>query len=123
MILLKDKETIFLSGKVTGDENYREKFAKEQKYFEKLGFVVLSPCVLPSEGFTYEQYMTICEAMINSCDYIYFLEDFVESEGSMREFDKVFKNQISSNGESKPKIINKVGKILEVGKGENSNHD
>lgn len=42
---------IYIAGKITGDENYREKFAKAQAELEKDGHIVLNPSVLP-EGLT-----------------------------------------------------------------------
>ena len=38
---------VYISGKITGNENYREEFAKAQAELEKDGHIVLNPAVLP----------------------------------------------------------------------------
>ena len=99
--------TLFLSGKVTGDPNYREKFKKEKIRFESLGFVVLTPCVLPSNGFSYSQYMVMTETMISCCKYIHFLKDFRESKGALVEFRRCFQYI-----DGVPKIVDNLGKVI-----------
>jgi len=75
---------IYISGKITGDPNYREKFTKAQKYLESKGHVVLNPAELP-EGMEYEDYMHIGFAMIDVADAICMLCGWGESDGAVRE--------------------------------------
>ena len=75
---------IYIAGKVTGLSNYKEIFDKARENLEDKGHQVLSPSILPI-GFDYEDYMKICFSMINVCDAIYFLPNWVESEGATRE--------------------------------------
>ena len=75
---------IFISGKITGDPNYREKFNKVEKRLKEEGYIVLNPAMLP-DGFKYEDYMNICFAMLMACEAIYLLKDHMESPGSGRE--------------------------------------
>ena len=49
---MKD-ETVFITGKITGDPNYREKFNKAQKELEEEGYIVLNP-EKSALGFEYE---------------------------------------------------------------------
>jgi hypothetical protein len=46
----------------------------------------MNPSILP-EGFEYEQYIHICEAMIDCCDAVALLPDWIESMGAMYEND------------------------------------
>ena len=78
------KKSIYIFGKITGDPDYKEKFNKVEKMLVKKGFAVMNPAILP-EGFEYENYMHICFAMIDVCDYMYALEGWEDSPGATRE--------------------------------------
>lgn len=59
---------VYLAGKITGDPNYREKFAAAAKKLEEqAGVTVISPAVTP-EGLKKADYMRICFAMLESAD-------------------------------------------------------
>ncbi len=62
LIRRRDKEGIskivFLSGKITGDPRYQEKFFLAQCMLQRRGYIVL-PGVLPTPWIT-NQYMRIC---------------------------------------------------------------
>lgn len=75
---------IYISGKITGDINYKEKFMNVKKKLEKQGHIVLNPVELP-DGMEYEDYMVVAFAMIDVSDKIYMLEDWKESSGAIRE--------------------------------------
>jgi len=74
----------YISSKITGDPNYREKFAKAKKYLEGKGYVVLNPAELP-EGLEYEDYMHIAFAYIDVSDIVFMFEDWRYSNGALRE--------------------------------------
>lgn len=77
---------IYIAGKITGDENYKEKFARAEKTIKELvpDAVVLNPATLP-ERMTRADYMRICFAMIESCDNVVYLSDSAESDGAKLE--------------------------------------
>lgn len=75
---------IYIAGKITGNENYREKFAKAQAELEKDGHIVLNPAVMP-EGMTKSEYMKLCFAMIDIADEVYLLPGWQDSEGARLE--------------------------------------
>lgn len=75
---------IYLSGKITGDDNYIEKFAKAEKKLTDLGYTVLNPTWIKAK-LSYNQYMRIDLAMLNEADAICMLDGFVESKGAMCE--------------------------------------
>lgn len=79
-------KTIYIAGKITCDPNYREKFAAAQSKLEAEGYIVLNPAVLPSEGFTYEAYLRMSEAMLVECDAVCMLPGWQDSRGARREF-------------------------------------
>ena len=75
---------IYIAGKITGDENYKAKFAEAEDFYKKNGYTVLSPAVLPA-GMRPEDYMRICFAMIDTADAVSFLPDYTRSEGALVE--------------------------------------
>ena len=77
---------IFISGQITGDQNYKDKFAKKEEELKELGYLVMNPAVLP-EGLTWEEYMRITLAMLSVCDAILMLPDWEESEGAKVELE------------------------------------
>ena len=78
---------IYISGKITGDPNYREKFAKAEEEVKAKGYMVMNPAILP-EGFSWVDYMEISFAMMKACDAIYLLEDWEDSAGACLERQK-----------------------------------
>lgn len=76
---------VYLAGKITGDQNYREKFAAAAKKLEeRAGVTVISPAVTP-EGLKKADYMRICFAMLESADTAVFLPDWEDSPGAQFE--------------------------------------
>lgn len=75
---------IYIAGKITGDTNYQAKFHKAKLKMQGMGYAVLHPAMLP-DGFEYEDYMKVCFAMIDVCQKAYFLKDWEQSPGAIRE--------------------------------------
>ena len=75
---------IYIAGKITGDPDYRAKFADAQRQIEAQGHIVLNPAMLP-EGMEPKDYMRICFAMIDTADAIYLLKDWCSSFGASIE--------------------------------------
>ena len=77
---------VYLSGKITGDDEYRWKFMDAQTALELNGHVVLNPALLPT-GLDEDDYMRIALAMLDSADMMVCLPDWRESKGAMVEHD------------------------------------
>lgn len=75
---------VYLSGQITGDPDYVEKFKAMAIELADKGFKVMNPAVLP-DGFQYEDYMQICASMVMVCDAIYLMPCWQESPGAMME--------------------------------------
>lgn len=78
------KQTVYLAGKITGDPDFRKKFAEAKEKLQEAGFLVMSPAEL-EQGFPYDAYKPINKAMIDACEEVLFLPDWRESEGAIYE--------------------------------------
>ena len=86
--MAEKRRTIYLAGKITGDPNYLDKFADAKWVLEAYNkdAVVLSSAILPREGFSYEAYIRMSRAMLDECVWVYFLPDWVDSDGAQAEY-------------------------------------
>lgn len=75
---------IYVAGKINGEPNFKTKFQKTCTELKKAGYIALNPAALPA-GMAYEDYMAICFVMIEVADAVYFLHDYVDSPGALRE--------------------------------------
>lgn len=75
---------VYLSGKMTGDQHYRQKFQEVAQMLRKHGAIVLHTADM-QPGLDYESYMRVSFAMIGVCDSIYLIGDWHDSPGSRRE--------------------------------------
>lgn len=77
---------VYLSGKITGDEHYKEKFLKKEKELADLGFSVMNPASLNNyPEFTWDDYLKICFSMIEVCDAIFVIDGKDDSRGVKEE--------------------------------------
>lgn len=75
---------IYIAGKITGEPDYKEKFAVAVMTLETQHHIVLNPADLP-EGMLPADYMRICFAMIDTADAVYLLKDWFNSFGASIE--------------------------------------
>ncbi|MDD7610815.1 MAG: DUF4406 domain-containing protein, partial [Spirochaetales bacterium] len=78
---------IYVSGKITGDKNYKQKFEKVANKLISFGYDVFNPAILPN-GLEYEQYMQIDFLALSFCQGIYLLDDWEQSSGAKRELEE-----------------------------------
>lgn len=82
--MISEHEVVYISGAITSDPNFREKFASAQMVLEELGYLVLTPIDRPV-GLTYEQHMKIDLCFVETADAICMLPDWKKSPGAKIE--------------------------------------
>lgn len=75
----------YLSGKITGDDDYRIKFEKAEKLLTQKGYKVLNPIKHEKDGKSWIYYMKKDIKKLLKCDGIILLEDFQKSKGAKLE--------------------------------------
>lgn len=79
---------IYISGAITGTDNYMERFAKAEKELTEQGYSVVNPSKVNAqlpEDTDYEDYMKMSFCMLDMCDGIYMLKGWKKSCGANRE--------------------------------------
>lgn len=77
--------TVYLSGKINGDPDFKVKFAEAKKYLIDQGAkLVINPAELP-DGWEYQHYMAACMALIPMADTLAQLPCWVDSPGAKAE--------------------------------------
>ena len=80
---------IYISGAITGTDDYMERFAKAEKELTEQGYSVVNPAKVNAqlpEDTTYEEYMKMCFCMLDMCEAIFMLKGWSKSCGSNREY-------------------------------------
>ena len=80
---------IYISGAITGTDDYMERFAKAEKELTEKGYSVVNPAKVNAqlpEDTNYEEYMKMCFCMLDMCNAIYMLNGWEESRGANREY-------------------------------------
>ena len=80
------EKTVYISGKITGEPSFKLYFGEAERELREEGWRVISPTILPG-NLDYEQYMTICFAMIDVSDCVYMLRNWKDSKGAQRELE------------------------------------
>lgn len=98
---------IYLSGKISGDPNFKEKFAQKAKELTEQGHLVFNPALHP-DMFTWEQFMELDLKALANCDSIYLLDDWKDSRGAKIEYDEALRLGKEVLFEEKREIDNSI---------------
>lgn len=91
---------LFLSGKISGDPNYKAKFDAAADELTAQGHIVLNPTILPPD-LPYEKLMELCFAMIDVAEGVFRLADWRDSHGARRELSYAKAKQKTIGGAQK----------------------
>ena len=83
---------IYLCGKISGDPNYKEKFAAYERYYSRIGRV-FNPCTLDS-SLPYDVLMGVCLAIVRSADLVVEMPDYPNSPGARAEVARCISDDI-----------------------------
>lgn len=82
-------QKVYISGKITGTDDYLQRFALAEKELNEQGYQVVNPAYegtkLPYNA-TYEDYMNLSFSLLKGCDVIYMLNGWEKSPGANREY-------------------------------------
>lgn len=84
-------QKIYVSGKITGLDNWRQIFEQAEKKLIEQGYFVISPRLIAEEveiqksNATYQDYMRSDLRMLCICDSVYFLSNWQDSPGARLE--------------------------------------
>lgn len=80
---------IYISGAITGTDDYMDRFADAEEKLKKEGHSVINPAavnsMMPADT-TYEEYMKMSLTMLGMCGAIYMLKGWENSRGANREY-------------------------------------
>lgn len=91
------KEKVYISGAITGVDSYLSTFKEVETSLIELGYEVINPAkilaLLPSDT-PYNTYMEMSYSMLKTCDYIYMMNGWTNSNGAKLELNFARKNKI-----------------------------
>lgn len=86
----KKKRKMYLSGKITGTTDWRERFAEAENKLKDT-YTIMNPARINGEmpeDTTHEEYMIISFDLLRMCDCIYMMEGWEDSKGARMEYAK-----------------------------------
>lgn len=81
---------IYISGPITGTEDYMRRFAVAENRLTAEGHSVINPARVNAqlpETTTHEEYMKMSLCMMNMCDAVFMLKGWQDSKGANMEFE------------------------------------
>jgi len=81
----------YISGPITLDPEYKEKFARAERYLIKKDYIVLNPALLP-EGMPHDRYLPINDAMIAAANVVFFMHGWRKSLGCLHEWETAYRH-------------------------------
>ena len=81
---------VYISGPITGTNDYMVRFAKAQNFLEEQGHEVINPALVNSnlpKSTTWGEYMDVSLVLLKMCDAIYMLPGWKMSRGATLEYE------------------------------------
>ena len=84
----KRNRKIYISGKISGTDDYLERFAVAEKELSEQGYEVVNPAYEGTKlkDASYEDYMELSFQLLKDCDIIYMLKGWKTSPGANQEY-------------------------------------
>lgn len=83
-----NKNRIYISGAITNDPGYKDKFKEAEEYLKDLGWKVVNPAELvkKEESKKWSDYMREAVNLMTTCTAIYMLNNWKQSHGAIVEY-------------------------------------
>lgn len=81
---------IYISGPITKDKNFYNKFIEAERLLKEQGYEVINPArigVMLPKSFSHGDFMDIDYVLIQKCDVIYMLRGYISSSGAKNELE------------------------------------
>lgn len=67
---------VYISGAITGTDDYMERFATAELFLVRKGYSVINPAKICSllPTLNWYEYMTVCVPLLKLCNYIYVID-------------------------------------------------
>ena len=84
---------VYISGAITGTNDYRERFARAEDELRGKGYTPVNPVKISDvitdmmPDATHDDYMAIDLALLSRCDAIYQMYGWINSKGAVMEHD------------------------------------
>lgn len=81
------QKIVYLSGKITDNENYKKDFACAEHFLRQMGYIVINPAEVLSEltDLSYEDFMKICYRLVDISEIIFMVSGWQSSKGANAE--------------------------------------
>ena len=87
---------VYLAGSITDDPDYKNKFYEAEEYLKSIGMYGVEPKTVLPARMPYEDYSSICFAMIDVADCMAVIDGIGTSNGVHMEIDYILKNNIDT---------------------------
>ena len=82
---LKEKTICYISGPITGVEDYWNRFLVAEHMLAEKDLFAINPAGAFPEGLPYEWYMDVDMKLVDKCESLCFLDGYEKSDGAARE--------------------------------------
>ena len=76
---------VYISGAISSDPFYKQKFDEAESMLKRMGYEVFNPASIFHEDWTYADYMKFDIKHLLDCTHIYLLPGWEKSEGAKLE--------------------------------------
>lgn len=76
---------VYISGPITGIENYKELFGNAENKIKYMGYEVINPARIEFDCLSWDEYMKVDLELLEMCDAVVMLEGWKNSPGACVE--------------------------------------